>query len=166
MLFVASAGQTNSSVPQYGNNDDYAHYPSNFNSLPNVISVTAISQKGVLSESSLETANYGKNSVDLGAPGSSIVSTYLPTISPYSAKTGTSMAAPFVSGAAALLFSVPGCSSLTPNAAKQKIIEGTVYTAGLAGKTSTDGRLNVFNAISPCARVPKNRRRVGRSLNQ
>lgn len=167
MLFVASAGQTDKNYPQFGNNDDYPVYPANFYCLPNVISVTAISQSGTFSESvGGEIANYGRQSVSLGAPGSGIWSTWLPGSSMYAAKTGTSMAAPFVSGAAALLLSVQGCSDLPPKLVREKIFEGTVRTTALVGMTATNGRLNIFDAISKCARPPFTGKRTRHSAKR
>jgi len=154
MLFVASAGQTDDNYPQFRNTDDYKHYPSGFNDLPNVISVTAIDRYGAYSHASGETANYGKKTVSLGAPGSLILSTFLPSVSMYTTKTGTSMAAPFVSGTAALMLSVPGCSKLSIDRIKDEIMAGTVRTDALVDQTVTNGRLNVFNAISRCAQKP------------
>jgi subtilisin family serine protease len=154
MLFVASAGQTDYHYPQFRNNDEYPHYPSEFTDLPNVISVTAIDQRGDFSCAFGEQANYGKETVSLGAPGSSILSTYLPSVSMFSTKTGTSMAAPFVSGAAALMLSVKGCSSLSASRVKEEIFAGTVRTEALVNKTTTNGRLNIFNSINRCAHKP------------
>lgn len=151
MLFVAAAGQTDIHYPARANNDDYPTYPSNFAYLPNVISVTAIDQKGGLSERFKERANHGKRSVLLAAPGSSIYSTYLPSVSAYGTKTGTSMATPFVTGAAALMLSVPGCSDLSPVQVKERILTGTIRTKPLKGKTATNGRLNIYNSIKSCA---------------
>ena len=48
-------------------------------------------------------SNYGKNTVDVFAPGSQIYSTY--PKNDYEFASGTSMAAPLVAGVAALIFS-------------------------------------------------------------
>jgi subtilisin family serine protease len=78
ILFVAAAG--NSAV----DTDATVNYPSGYN-LPNIISVGAHAQNGVVSSFS----NYGATSVDLFAPGSNIVSTFPP--STVSTLSGTSM---------------------------------------------------------------------------
>ena len=90
-------------------------------------------------------SNYGASSVDLGAPGSAIWST-VPARSKgnvvpgYAAYSGTSMATPHVTGAAAMYAS----SHASPGAAQIKaaILGGVVPTPSLAGKTVTGGRLN------------------------
>lgn len=77
------------------NTDTTANYPSCYN-VANVISVGSITSLGDRSSFS----NYGVNTVDLFAPGSSIVST-IPDSS-YASYSGTSMATPHVTGAVAL----------------------------------------------------------------
>src|SRR5262249_25048039 len=64
-IFVAAAGNASS------NNDTTANYPSNYN-LDNVVAVASTTSTDGLSSFS----NYGANTVELGAPGSSIYSTY------------------------------------------------------------------------------------------
>ncbi|NEO84033.1 MAG: S8 family serine peptidase [Spirulina sp. SIO3F2] len=83
-LFIAAAGN------DYGQNNDISpHYPSNYD-LDNVISVAATDHNDQLAYFS----NYGPTTVDLGAPGQSILST-VPG-GGYGYKSGTSMAAPHV----------------------------------------------------------------------
>ncbi|HEY0867320.1 MAG TPA: S8 family peptidase [Fimbriimonas sp.] len=120
------------------NNDAVASYPSNYPNA-NIVAVASITNTGARSSFS----NYGATKVDLGAPGSSIAST-IPSKSggsSYAYMSGTSMATPHVTGAAALYAaSHPGS---TAAAIKNAILGSTVPTASLAGKCVTGGRLNV-----------------------
>lgn len=144
MLFVASAGENNGN-----DNDNIHHYPSGY-PLSHVISVTAINKSGDLATISGSLSNHGRTSVHLGAPGKGIYSTYpLNLGDSYYSSSGTSMATPFVSGAAALMLSVPACSSLTAANLKQLIIDGVDKTSSLS-ETASGGRLNVFESIKRC----------------
>ena len=79
------------------------------------------------------------NSVDIGAPGSSIYST-LPD-NTYGSYSGTSMAAPHVTGAVALYAALnPGANATQIKAA---ILAAATPTHSLTGKVVTNGRLNV-----------------------
>ncbi|HYW49208.1 MAG TPA: S8 family peptidase, partial [Gemmatimonadaceae bacterium] len=135
ILFIAAAG--NSTV----NCDVSACYPASYTSA-NVIAVASITSTGAISSFS----NYGATRIDIGAPGSGIWST-VPTgsknrvSSGYASYSGTSMATPHVSGAAALYAAYhPGSTAETIKAA---ILNSAVGTSSLAGKVVTGGRLNV-----------------------
>ncbi|MFM2381195.1 MAG: hypothetical protein RLZZ143_3778, partial [Cyanobacteriota bacterium] len=91
-LFIAAAGNSAQ------NTDTSPSYPASYN-LANIISVASTTRTDSLSSFS----NYGLTSVDLGAPGSEIYST-TPN-NTYATYSGTSMASPHVTGAAALLWS-------------------------------------------------------------
>ena len=139
ILFIAAAG--NGGRDGVGdNNDTTASYPSNYNTTAaagydSVIAVAAITSSGAKSSFS----NYGATTVDIGAPGSGVYSTT--AYGTYSSYSGTSMATPHVTGAAALYASThPGATALQ---IKNAILSSAVATASLAGKTVTGGRLNV-----------------------
>ena len=141
ILFVVSAGNDGANV------DDllYVQFPCE-HSAPNLICVTSTNQND---EFAANYANYGPQSVDLAAPGTSILSTTFATSStytgPYSFKSGTSMSAPMVAGTAALLFGLhPGASVAEVRAA---ILNNTDALPTLAGKTVTGGRLNINHAL-------------------
>ncbi len=135
ILFIAAAGNSTN------NNDASPSFPASYTNT-NIIAVASIDSNGALSSFS----NWGAKSVDLGAPGRGIFSTVPKksggkVISGYAAYSGTSMATPHVSGAAALY----AASHPTAKAAEIKIaIEGAaVPTSSLSGKCVTGGRLNV-----------------------
>lgn len=135
ILFIAAAG--NDGVDTEINTSYPSGYPN-----ANIIAVASITSTGALSSFS----NYAATKVDLGAPGSAIYST-LPkssrgkVVSGYGSYSGTSMATPHVTGAAALYASTN--SGATAGAIKNAILTSVVATPSLSGKCVTGGRLNV-----------------------
>ena len=133
ILFVAAAG--NSAV----NTDTSANFPSNYSTLASagyeaVVSVAAITNTGGLASFS----NFGARTVDLGAPGASIFST-MPN-GGYGTLSGTSMAAPHVTGAIALYAAQNADASAA--GIRDALLGSVTTTASLQGKTLTGGRLD------------------------
>ena len=140
ILFIAAAGNNGT------NNDRKANYPSNYNTSVGTSTESAASYDAVIAVAAIDRygakpswSNYGAKTVDLGAPGVGIWST-TPN-NTYSSFSGTSMATPHVTGGAALYASThPGA---TAKQIKDAILQSTVPTSSLSGKTVTGGRLNV-----------------------
>ncbi|MEI7947597.1 MAG: S8 family serine peptidase [bacterium] len=132
VLFVAAAGN------DYGNNNDVNPvYPASYEST-NIISVMSVSSSGARSSFS----NYGLTSVDLAAPGSSILS--CKPGGSYQYMSGTSMATPHVAGACALLRSInSGYSSLQ---IKNALV--TTTDSSLPGLCVSGGLMKLANAIA------------------
>jgi hypothetical protein len=135
VLFVAACGN------DFSDNDASSFYPASYR-LDNVIAVASVDRRDRLSSFS----NFGRNSVHLGAPGDSIFSCTSGSDSSYDTFDGTSMAAPHVSGVAALIL------AKFPNASVPEVRERLLSTAvpipSLDGKTFTGGRVNAFRALS------------------
>lgn len=133
ILFVAAAGNNSADT------DSGSHYPSNYD-VANVMSIASTTSTDSLSSFS----NYGATTVDMGAPGSSILSTVPGNA--YSSFNGTSMATPHVAGAAALMLAAN--PALTTAEVKQFLMDSGDAIAALSGKTVSGKRLNVAQAIT------------------
>ena len=137
MLFVAAAGNGNQYEIGY-NIDAHPVSPASF-PYDNIITVGNLLFNGHLDESS----NYGQINVDLAAPGTYILSTV--PADTYAYMTGTSMAAPMVTGAAALLYS--GRPDLSLSDVRTALLSSVHKLAPLKGKTAYGGMLDVAAAM-------------------
>ncbi|MBI4041825.1 MAG: S8 family serine peptidase [Deltaproteobacteria bacterium] len=133
VLFVAAAGNDNADA------DVKPFYPASFTQ-ENVISVAATDAW----DEKASFSNFGKKSVHLAAPGVSIFSS-IPK-NRYDSFSGTSMAAPFVSGAAALIWAAK--PHLTMKQVKDLLLQTVDPIESMQGRTMTGGRLNIYNALS------------------
>lgn len=117
----------------------FAPAPAAFR-LPNMINVAAINSTGSLSSFS----NFGATTVDLAAPGENITTTgtghgYIDFAG------GTSFAAPFVAGVAALVRSQH--PEFTAQQVVQRILSTTKPLSSLSGKTITGGIADAYYAL-------------------
>lgn len=135
ILFVCAAGNDGSNI------DDTPSYPAAFaGGLAGTISVAAVDQTGSLASFS----NYGHDSVSLAAPGVQIESTY--PGNNYTTLSGTSMATPYVSGIAVLLWSQN--PSLSPAQVKQRIVDTSEPLSSLASIVARSGRASAYAALT------------------
>lgn len=139
LLFIASAGNSSENI------DVYATYPCGYD-LPNIISVAATNRNDQLAWFS----NWGPVGVDLAAPGDEILST-IPG-GGYMFAGGTSMAAPHVSGVAALIWTL--YPTISWEAVKNRIMMMADPLPQLSGYCQTGGRLNAFMAIAQLDSIP------------
>lgn len=131
MLFICAAGNS------HANSKEKPIYPACFR-LDNIISVASIGNCGVRSEFS----NYGKN-ITLTAPGEYVLST-LPN-NKYGYLSGTSMAAAFVTGVAAAVYSRYSDENVI--SIKQRIKNGVFQLKSLENSVSTSGIVDIYSSV-------------------
>ncbi|MBI5381121.1 MAG: PQQ-binding-like beta-propeller repeat protein [Opitutae bacterium] len=143
IIFVAAAGNDGA------NSDITNDYPAGY-ALDNIVAVAATTRTDALASYS----NYGAGLVDLAAPGSAILSTINSSDTAYGSLDGTSMAAPHVTGALALLkarFPSDSYRQLI-----NRLLRSTTKLPGLTGKVQTGGRLNLAAALASTDSRPIN----------
>jgi len=140
IIVVAAAGNFGSSGGGGGVNIDLdPQFPASF-PMDNIVVVTGTTRRDEFSG-----YNFGTNTVHLGAPGTEIYSTYFGFDSNYGTLSGTSMAAPCVSGALALMRArFPG---LNYRQLISRLLQTVEPLPSLAGRCSTGGRLNLARAL-------------------
>ena len=132
MLFVAAAGN------DAFDNDQIDSWPANYD-VPNVMSIASTTSTDNMSSFS----QWGATTVDMGAPGSNVLST---VPGGYNTLSGTSMATPHVAGAAALILAAD--PSLSTAEVKNILMTSGDPIADLQGKTVSGKRLNVNTALT------------------
>lgn len=145
VLFIAAAGNGHQGAGYDNDSDPKPGVPASYANA-NIISVAAIDVNDKLGAFS----NWGKNTVDLAAPGVNVFSTTVG--SKYSDKVinfagfviswdGTSMATPHVAGAAALYWSAH--PEKTYAQVKEALLGSTKKVPALANKMTSQGKLDV-----------------------
>jgi subtilisin family serine protease len=148
ILFIAAAGNSGANLEMTN------FYPAGYDN-DNIISVAATNSSDQLASFS----NYGAQKVDLGAPGQDVISTILANFATtsfgYSSYSGTSMAAPHVTGAAVLY------KNANPSATwlqiKNAILSSVRPIPALTGKTLTGGTLDVSSFTGTTSPIQGNR---------
>ncbi len=120
-------------------NDVRGQYPANYD-LPNIISVAATDSNDGLAGFS----QYGLRSVDVGAPGVNVLSTFPDDT--YGSISGTSMASPHVAGLAALLHASD--AKLDWWSIRNLIVAGGDKVASVQDKTVSGRRISASGSMS------------------
>ncbi|PSC71702.1 kinesin KIFC3 isoform X4 isoform A [Micractinium conductrix] len=131
-LVVAAAGNDGADVATD------AYFPASLK-LDNVISVAA-------STAADELAYFSNWGAHIAAPGVGILSAHGKSDAAYITYAGTSMAAPLVTGAVALLYSAKPEASMAE--IRNAILSSADVGPGLQGLVATGGRLNVARALA------------------
>lgn len=137
MLFVIAAGNGDERGIGYST-DEKPVYPASYAS-ENIISVANLMFDGTLDVSS----NYGIESVDIAAPGSYILSTA--PGDKFEFLTGTSMAAPMVTGVCAMVYSYR--TDLGLLGVKEAVLNSAKKLDSLTGKVKSGGMPDMYAAM-------------------
>lgn len=137
VVIVAAAGNEGYDL-QHG-----VFFPASFKN-SNVISVAAINNRAELWSAGGFGSNFGAKDVDIAAPGEDVPSYVLGQ--KVKALSGTSMAAPFVAGVAALILSHK--PDLSAREVKQRIVQSAQTFPGLRTKIKSSGIVNAYYAVT------------------
>ncbi len=141
VIVVIAAGNEQS------NNDTTASYPASYaRQSNNVVAVASTDSSDRLSWFS----NYGTQTVAIAAPGENILSTAMG--GGYITKSGTSMAAPVISGALSLLWDLHPTWSYAQVLDKLKISVDSL--SSLSGRVTSNGRINLAKLLDASSVVP------------
>lgn len=137
ITFVAAAGNNNQNI------DSSPSYPAAYNNV-NIISVAACGDDGRKASFS----NYGTTNVDICAPGVNIYSTYLNN--GYASLSGTSMAAPHVTGILALMkaANLKFNRTTNQNVLRTRILSSALVAPVLNGIVAGNKRVSAAAAVS------------------
>ncbi|BET66290.1 hypothetical protein ASA1KI_12080 [Opitutales bacterium ASA1] len=135
VLVVAAAGNDSRDT------DQHPSYPGSYD-LENVVNVAAMDRYGQRAGFS----NIGRESVDLAAPGVDIHSSLAQSDTAYGLRQGTSMAAPHVSGVAALVLA--RFPDNTVGELRDRLLRTTIATAAFEESVATGGRVSAYRAVS------------------
>jgi subtilisin family serine protease/subtilisin-like proprotein convertase family protein len=132
IMFVAAAGNDGIDA------DISPSYPATYD-LDGIVAVANTTRTDNMAGNS----TYGEVGVDLGAPGTQILSTYLND--GYATASGTSMASPHVAGVAGLVWAVQPTLSIAE--VKAILMDSGESLPDLAGTTVSGKRLNALSAL-------------------
>ena len=158
VLVVCAAGNLpRQSSPLYRDIDVHPVRPASFQH-KNIITVANIDDTERLFQGFAPDGSgasyYGRHSVDLAAPGSRILSTFPMSDGPHKTRWGTSMAAPHVAGAAALIWSHGPYRSYSHDQIKQLILDNARPLPALVGLCQTQGTLDLSFLCRSSYKVP------------
>jgi subtilisin family serine protease len=142
IIFVAACGNS------AGDNDANPLFPASYE-YDNIVSVAASNRV----DAAAGYSNWGATTVDLAAPGSPVFSAWNRSDNDYVYMEGTSMAAPHVVGAAALVWAVN--PAFTYQQVIAKILSTTDVLPAFTGRSVSGGRLNLARALSGSAPPPQ-----------
>lgn len=133
VVFVAAAGNNRKNL------ESTNFYPAGYE-VDNIISVASITSQGSLSGFS----NYGSTRVDIAAPGSNIMSTWMGGT--FRSISGTSMASPHVAGVAGLVKSSD--LNMSHMEIKERILQSARPNNSVSTKVATGGVLDAYEALT------------------